>query len=60
MDDEQQRAFDQMVLSRMKELAPDVFGRAEAEVNLQIQHAQNAHLLERIAELENEEKESES
>jgi hypothetical protein len=49
---EQQARFDSAVLARMREVNPDLFARAEAEVNLNIQSGINQSLMQRLAELD--------
>jgi len=48
---EQQEQFNQMVLSRLKEIAPDACARAEAEVNLALAQSRANALEKELSEL---------
>ena len=50
-EQDRQRNFDIAVLSRIRDIAPDVVARAEAEINLEVMKARNAALVEQLAEL---------
>lgn len=54
-DQNQQAMFNEAVLGRLHQIAPDAVARAQAEVNLDIQTARNAQLLQQIEELTTEE-----